>query len=272
MRRSSLAAGALALAGCVLGFRGEAPFSAEHALTDTTELRIELPNTPLSVVACAADVPDTCPESLRYDGVWLSVGGSRKDAREQAATPTLEFSRDEGFAILGARVPLAVDGLVDLEMGQLRVPDDRHLDLRTGVGDVSVVGTEASVVIDVEIGDVEVRGADGGLAVRTGSGNIDVVTPGHAELRTGDGRVEVSQAGLARELTVVTGRGDMVVTLANDADIDLQVRTEGRISVRTPSITTVTSGQLDRRNGNGSVRIELSSTRGDIEVRTVDPG
>ncbi len=260
------------LGGCVLGFRGEAEFAAEHALEQTTELRIDVPDTPLSIVACAADVPDTCPQTLRYDGSWLSVGGSRKDARQVASTPVLQFTRDEGFAVLRAQVPLSVEGLVDLEMGELRLPDDRHLDLRTGVGDVSVVGTEASVVVDVDVGDVDIRGADGGLGVRTGLGSIAVVTSGHAELRTEDGRVQVEQDGLPRDLVVVTGRGDVVVTLAADDDIDLQIRTRGRITVRTPSITTVTSGTLSRRNGNGSVRVELSSPRGDIEVRTVDPG
>jgi hypothetical protein len=260
------------LAGCVLGFRGEAAFTGEHALDDTQELRIELPDTPLTVVACAAADPETCPASLRYEGTWLAVAGSRKDARADAATPTLVFERDAGFATLRAEIPLAVDGTLDLEMGTLQLPDDRDLDLRTGLGDVSVLGTEASVVIDVGVGDIEVRGADGGLAARTGLGDLDVVTRGHAELHTDDGLVQVEQSGAPRDLRVRTELGDITVTLASDADIDLEIHTRGRITVRTPSITSVTSGRLARRNGNGSIRVELSSSRGDIEVRSVDSG
>lgn len=263
---------ALVLAGCALGFRGEAPFEGEHDLVGTDELRIDLPDTPLSVVACAADDPETCPPTLRYEGTWVSVAGSRKDAREGAATPTMTFERDEGFATLRAEVPLSVDGLVDLELGPVALPDDRDLDLRTGVGDVSVRGTEASVVIEVDVGDVEVRGADGGLAVRTGLGDLDVVTPGHAELHTADGRVVVEQSGAPRDLRIFTGRGDVVVTLASDADVDLEIHAPGRISVRTPSITALTTGQLRRRNGDGSIRVELRSSIGDVEVRSVDPG
>lgn len=262
----------LLLTGCALGFRGEAEIVGTHDLRNTTELRIELPDTPLSIEACAADVPQTCPETLDYDGVWLSVAGSRADARDQAATPTLRFERDEGFATLRAEVPLAVQGLVDLEMGELRLPDDRHLDLRTGVGDVSVLGVEASVVVDVEVGDVTIRGADGGLAVRTGQGTIDVRTPGHAELRTGSGHVTIEQTGSARDLLVHTEEGDIVVTLASDADLDLEIDTSGRISVRTPSITTVTSDHFARINGNGSARVRLISPRGDVQVRSVDSG
>lgn len=261
----------LLAAGCVLGFRGEAAFTGEHDLQATQELRIDLPDTPLTVVACAADEPQTCPASLRYDGTWLSVAGSRKDARDDAAAATLVFERDPesggGFATLRAEVPLAVDGTLDLEMGTLQLPDDRDLDLRTGLGDVSVRGTEGSVVIDVGVGDIEVRGADGGFAARTGLGDLDVDTRGHAELHTGDGHVQVVQSGSPRDLRVDTGLGDIIVTLASDADIDLEIRTRGRITVRTPSITSVTSGRLARRNGNGSIRVELSSPRGDIEVR-----
>ncbi len=261
------AAGALLLAGCALGFRGEAAFAGEHALEGTMELRIELPDTPLTVVACAAAAPDTCPESLRYEGSWLSVSGTRQGARADAAAPALVFERDEGFASLRAEVPLSVDGVVDLEMGSLRLPDDRDLDLRTGLGDVSVHGTEASVIIDVRVGDVEVRGAAGGLAVRTTLGDLDIVTAGHAELHTDSGHVRVEQSGSPRDLRVHSGFGDITVTLASDADIELEVVTAGRITVRTPSIAAVTSGRLERRNGNGSIRIELSSPSGDIDVR-----
>ncbi|MCX4244442.1 DUF4097 family beta strand repeat-containing protein [Paraliomyxa miuraensis] len=268
----AIAAAAL-LAGCALGFRGEAPFVGEHDLVGTDELRIELPDAQLTVVACAADVPQTCPPQLHYEGSWVSIAGTRQDARRSASTPSLVFERDEGFAVLRAEVPLAVDGLVDLELGPLTLPDDRDLDLRTGVGDISVQGTEASVVVDVDVGDVEIRGADGGLAVRTGLGDVDVVTSGHAELHTGAGAVTVEQSGAPRDLRVRTdGGGHITVTLASDADIDLEIHTEGRISVRTPSITALTSGVLQRRNGNGSIRVELRSPRGDVDVRSVDPG
>jgi len=266
--------GAVALVGCVLGFRGEASFQAEHDLTGTAELRIELPDTPLSVVACAADDEALCPATLRYEGRWLSVAGTREDARNHAAEAVLSFERDaastgdRGAASLRAEVPLAVAGTVDLEMGVLTLPDDRHLDLRTGVGDVSVLGTVASVVVDVEVGDVEIRGADGGLAVRTGLGDLDVETPGHADLHTGRGRVSMQQTGSPRDLWVRTDTGDITVTLASDADIDLEIHTRGTISVRTESITAITSGHFARRNGNGSVHVELHSPRGAVEVRT----
>jgi hypothetical protein len=256
----------LVLVGCALGYRGEATFTGEHALDGTDALLIDLPDTPLTVVACAADDPETCPASLRYEGTWLSVAGSPKDARDAASAPTLAFERDGAFASLRAELPLAFDGTLDLELDTLELPDDRHLDLRTGLGDVDVRGTVASLVVDVGVGDVRVRGADGGLAVRTGLGELDIETPGHAELHTGEGNVTLVQTGAARDLRVRTELGNVKVTLSSDADIDLSISTRGRIIVRTPSITVVGSGRFARRNGDGSIRVELSSPRGDIEV------
>ncbi len=135
---------------------------------------------------------------------------------------------------------------------------------------VSRVTISGPVAVTLDAGDVEIRGADEGLAVRTGLGIIDVVTPGHADLRTGAGDVEVMQSGLARDLHVETGDGAITVTLASDADLDLQIRTRGRIWVRTPSLAVVVSGALDRRTGNGTTRVVLESPRGDVEVRSVD--
>jgi len=257
----------VSVAGCVLGFRGEALVEAEHDLGQTEELRIALPDTPLTVVACAADVPETCPPVLSYTGRWASVGGTRAEARDAAARPTLWFERDGGFATLRAEVPLEVDGEVDLWMDEIRLPDDRDLDLRTGLGDVDVRGTEASVVVDVGVGDVRIRGGEGGLGVRTGLGDVDVETAGHAELTTGDGDVVVVQTGSPRDLRVRTEDGRIEVTLASDADLDLEIRTTGRISVRTSSITTVTTDRLLRRIGNGSVHVVLDSPGGDVDVR-----
>jgi hypothetical protein len=102
--------------------------------------------------------------------------------------------------------------------------------------------------------------------VRTGLGQLDIETPGHAEIHTGEGHVTLVQTGAPRALRIRTELGNLKVTLSSDADIDLDIRTRGRISVVTPSITVVGSGRFARRNGDGSVRVELSSPRGDIEV------
>jgi hypothetical protein len=266
----------LLASACVLGYRGEAEFSASHDLEGIDEIRIDLPDTPLSVSGCAAG-SEGCPDVLAYEGRWIALGGTKSDAESNAVAPRLRFTEAEGFAALQADVPLSRDGLVDLEMDEVRLPDDRDLDLRTGIGDVEVVGLAASVLVDVKVGDVRVIGADGGLGVHTGRGRIEVQTPGHAELESDLGSIEVTQtpttgtsAANARDLTVRAGGGDVVVHLASDSDITLVVRAEGTIRVSTPAITTVTSGALERRTGNGAIRIEIDA-EDDVLVDLAEP-
>lgn len=273
--RRSWILGLLASA-CVLGYRGEADFSASHDLGGIDEIRIELPDTPLSVSGCAAGT-EGCPEVLAYEGRWVALGGTKSDAEDNAVAPRLRFTQADGFAALQADVPLSREGLVDLEMDEVRLPDDRDLDLRTGVGDVEVVGIVASVLVDVDVGDVRVIGADAGLGVHTGRGRIEVETPGHAELESDLGSIEVTQTAApgtgtanARDLTVRAGGGDVVVHLASDGDITLVVRADGTIRVSTPAIATVTSRALERRTGNGAIRIEIDAAD-DVLIDLAEP-
>jgi hypothetical protein len=256
----------LALAGCVIGFRGEGTFFGEHALDGVDTLRIELPSTPIVVNACDATMPAVCPELLSYEGRWMSTGGTRSDAEAATTRPSLRLDRDGAFAALRAVIPLSVRGLVDLQMEEIVLPDDRDLDVRTGLGDVTITGSRASVVVDVEIGDVTVRGADAGLGVRTGLGDIDVESSGHVDLRTEEGRVEVVQTGAPRDVVIRSGDGGIVVELADDADVDLRIRTPDTIEVRTSRLTTITSGQYDRRLGTGMVLVDLRTDHGRVEV------
>lgn len=266
----------LLLSACVLGYRGEAEFSASHDLEGIDEIRIDLPDTPLSVSGCAAGT-EGCPDALVYEGRWVALGGTRSDAEKNAVAPRLRFTEADAFAALQADVPLSREGIVDLEMDEVRMPDDRDLDLRTGTGDVEVVGITASVLVDVDVGDVRVIGADAGLGVYTGRGRIEVETPGHAELRSDLGSIEVTQTAAsetgtanARDLSVRAGGGDVVVHLASDGDITLVVRTDGTIRVGTPAITTVTSGTLERRTGNGAIRIEIDA-EDDVTIDLATP-
>ena len=259
----------LLLGACVVGYRGKAAFSGEHEIGGVEEVRITMPDTPIDIVTCTAvaEDPTLCPETLSYRGIWHSIAGTASHAEDTAATPTLQLTRDQGFATLEALVPLSVAGLVDLEMGTIRLPDDRDLQIVGGVGDVFIDGPRASVTVDIEVGDVEILGGDAGVAVRTDLGDVVLLTAGHADIRTRRGRVDVEQTGGVTDLLVQTGEGDITVTIQNDADVEFSIRTPGRIVVNTPQVTTVARGSFERRVGTGAVRITLSTDRGDVVVR-----
>ena len=275
---------AIGLAACAIGFRGQASFTAEHDITGIEELRIELPDTPIEITGCppapaaAGDDDDdddgppagTCPAVLSYRGLWASTGGTAKVAEDNALTPALIFAREGAFASLTADIPLSVVGLVDLEMREITVPDDRDLDVRTGLGDVTITGMEATVAVQVDIGDVDIVGGAQGVAVDTGRGTIDVITSGHADLRSDRGSVTVEQTGDARDLLVTAQRGDIEVVLASDADIDLVVESRGDIRVDTERITTITAGAFERRLGTGAIQVVLRAPTGSVTVTAAD--
>jgi hypothetical protein len=263
VRRASL----LLLCACVIGVRGEAAFEAEHDLAGLDELLIDLPSTPLTVIACDAEAPDLCPPTLRYDGVWMSTGGTNDDARRNASRPILELRRDDAFARLAAVVPLEVAGLVELEMGDIRLPGDRDVALITTLGDVEVEGVHASIAVEVDIGDVTIRGGDEGVGVNLGVGSIDVETPGHADLRVDTGDVRVVQTAGGQDLFVSVGSGSIDVELGSDADLELEIRAPGTIRVQTDTVNAITTGSLSRRTGAAQHRIELHTTSGDVTVK-----
>lgn len=257
-----LAAGTIA---CIVGVRAEAPVEGRHALDGVGSVQIELPSTPLAVVGCTPDADAPCPERLGYVGVWRSFGATKNEAMELARTPALQFERTGPIALLRADIPADVRGLVDLEIEELELPENRDLMLRTDVGDVEVFGMRASVIVDVEQGDVTIFGADGGVGVRTRGGSVDVTTPGHADLEASHD-VELVQSGGLAPLRVLSRSGDVRILLGDDANLDLEVTASGRIVVQTPAVAAVTSGSYERKTGAGAIEVRVEAQGGNVEI------
>lgn len=251
--------------GCVISARGQSEFEGQHELDGVQTVQLELPSTPMTVQACTPQAPD-CPARLDYTGRWSSLGGTRRQAEDHARAPLLTFEVREGVGELRAEIPFDVRGLVDLELDTLTIPADRHLSVTTDLGDVEVLDVTASVTVTLEVGNIHVRGADDGLAVFTGYGYVVAETPGVAHIETLEGSVEVVQTGGARELTVVAERGDVRVSLADDADLDLEIHAQ-RIRVQTPSIRALTRASFSRRTGTGQFEVILKAPRGSVDLQ-----
>ncbi len=257
------------LCACVLGARGERPFSNDWGLADIDTVRIAVPDTPLTVQACDPAAQDCA--RLEISGRWLSVGGTRQDAKDNTENGRLDFQSEGGFALVTAVKSLDVQDLLDLEIESIRLPWDRALELATGVGHVTVDGVDADLSVETEVGDVDVDAGVGNVLVRTDQGVVRVQSGGVADLRSGSGGVELLQDGAARDAFIHTGYGNVVVEIAADANLELFIRAPGRIDVKTNLINTITSGDFWRETGNGTTRIEVISQWGNVAVRMYDP-
>jgi len=259
MRAARTLALVLVGAACVLGYRGEAQLDVRHDLAGIVAVRIDLPSTPLEIVGCDAAAPAACPEVLALAGRVHATGGTANEARTHAERLALVFESTGALLSLHADVPLSVRGLVELEIERIELPGDRDLDVRTDLGDVTVVGTRGAVAIDVEVGNVVVEDGDGGVAVRIGWGELDAQTPGDVDVVIETGDVAIVQTGDARDVHVISDAGDVTIELADDANLDLDIRAEGTIRVTTDTVVAIASRELVREVGEGSTHVVVRS-------------
>lgn len=247
---------------CALGFRGATEVDAVYSLDEIDAVRISLPDTPMSVLG------DPVGVSLEVEGVWYSVGGSSRAAADHSTAPSLFFAREGRFGELSAVIPTASRDLVDLELGEVRIPSDRDLELRTGLGDVDISQVEGNLSVDVDAGRVTIFGGADGIGVRTGVGDIEIETTGNTTASTGRGDVVISQLGAGgNDLIISTSYGSIDAVLRSDSNLDLNLEASGDIRVQTRTVSTVTTGSFVRTIGNGSVTVELRALGGDINVR-----
>ena len=254
----------LAFAGCVFGFRGEASVEAIYPLTDIDAIHIDLGPTPLTILG------DEMATGLELKGAWRAVGGTAKVAAEQALGPSLVWAPEERFAQLLAVVPIDLEGQVDFEVDEIRLPPDHDLDLVTRLGDVYVLAVDGNIGVDVDVGHVEIDGGAGGIAVRTGEGDLEIRSPGNLDVSTTGGRALVTQSGAGgNDIVVHADGGDIEIVLRSDADLDLRLR--GReIRVHTGTVSTLTRETFDREVGGGSVKVWADASQGDVLVRLDD--
>jgi len=185
---------------------------------------------------------------VRDDGTFgdRQRGESRREGDRVRISDHGDF---QAFADLKVSVPEGQRLELYLAVGKLTATNV-HGDLRLDASsaDVTASGTAGPLVIDVGSGDVTIRDVQGDVSLDTGSGDVDATNVRGDALRveTGSGSATVSQS-TTKVLDLETGSGDLEVTAAS-AD---QVR-------------------LD--TGSGSIRCELGSSPGSLDVDTGSGG
>jgi hypothetical protein len=145
----------------------------------------------------------------------------------------------------------------------VEVPAGAELDLHKAVGETELEGVDGRIAVDVGSGSVRARDTSGSLNIDTGSGGVDVLrATGRLLVDTGSGSVHLRDVR-GEEILVDTGSGSL--TGANLEGDDVEVDT-GSGSI---DLSDVTASAVLLDTGSGSV--EVSLTR-DIDRLDVDTG
>ena len=169
-----------------------------------------------------------------------------------------------GFPLSGHRVTISGSGpglqaWADLEV---RLPRGCRTTFRLGVGEVSTVGVDGDLTIDVAAAAVEVERTTGSLIVDTGSGSVVLRgNRGDISVDTGSGAVELSDLSGSR-LKVDTGSGGVT---GRDVEVEDLLVDTGSGGV---GLDGVRSGSISIDTGSGGVRVGLLSAPRSLLVDT----
>ncbi len=136
----------------------------------------------------------------------------------------------------------------------IAVPRDVNVDVRTGVGNVSVDGTSAAVIARSRVGNVDVTGTGQQVDAQSRVGNVRVTLP--------------SMTGI-EAVTVTSSVGNVSLNLPRSADAMVHLATSlGRITGDVAVWRATGLGSEARlRLGSGRVPIELRTQTGDVSLR-----
>jgi hypothetical protein len=156
---------------------------------------------------------------------------------------------------------------------EVQVPQQAALDLRSGDGNVSVIGVSGQAQLDTGDGHISVQNFSGALRGHTGDGrmSVDGVFTDLA-LRSGDGHIDLTVrpgSKLNDGWLIHTSDGGVEVRLSQELAAELYVHTgDGHIQLDMP---VMVSGSIDRSrirgklNGGGPL-LEISTGDGSIHI------
>ena len=270
---AGVAAGALALGGCVIDVEGHEAVEAEEH------------------VFAVSGVPDV--DLSTFDGRIEVRGWDRSEVRVVVEKRAANRERLEEIEIeagqSGNRVRVAArrrdaDGLrVTLSLGAnwrgarliASVPHESNLVARTDDGRITVADVSGTIEVSTDDGRIQGRGLSGSVRARTDDGSVRIEeVDGDVAAHTDDGSIHV--AGVLAGLEASTDDGRIVVGAAPGSvmrgDWDLHAD-DGRVIVDLPRDF---SALLDLATGDGRIRVDDrfggNAGRGAEELRRVIGG
>lgn len=192
-------------------------------------------------------------------------GATAEEAKTRAQEYTVIIEESESLVVI--RQPDVPGLAVDLT---IRLPEAAHIEVRTEMGDVSILDHPAGVRVTSRSGDVKVRGASGPVEISADSGEIvveDAESPSVAlDTKSGNltiarvrGNVNARTAAGDISLTESSGKVVSLESVSGDVRVDLIEPVIGSVNVRTVSGDV----SVEVPDG-GDCRVSLSSLRGDV--------
>jgi hypothetical protein len=249
--------GLVALGGCIVNVRGFSEFERSEGAQGISALVVELPRSGVSIVGARES-------EIRWRGRWWALGPSAAEAQNNADAASWRLEIDLPVARLAASIPLAIEGLVEVELDRLSVPEGVDVTVLTESGDVEATGLRGHFAAVVESGDLQAD-VEGSVSADIGDGEVDVQAGSHVDIRSdgGDVRVAIDAVG---DVIISAETGDVEVHLADDRDLDVLITAGGRIEVDTAQVAHVGERELRRAVGDADVRLWIEAPGGSVRV------
>ena len=182
------------------------------------------------------------------DGFGMSAGSG--DLHIDSVTGPFKFSAGSGDVTAGS-----VKGRVEISLGS---------------GDVDIDEITGNIKVSTGSGDIGVGTLDGDLHARASSGDVTVLDhTGGADIGTSSGDVGLHSHSERGMMSIDTSSGDVDLVLYNTDSVEIDLRTStGMMRTKLPLVVEDASRRhLMGSAGRGDLKIDVSTTSGDISVK-----
>jgi hypothetical protein len=180
----------------------------------------------------------------------FSVSTGSGDVNLKSAQGFLDFSAGSG----------------DLVAGDIK----GNVEISVGSADVEIAEVLGDVTFSSGSGDFEIGSSRGGLVAGTGSGDLWFGDhTGNADLTTSSGDVLLRVAGSEGEVKVGSSSGEVEIVIYGGDSVELDLRTSsGSITSKLPLVVKeATRKRLHGISGDGDLKVNVTTSSGDIRVR-----
>ena len=150
----------------------------------------------------------------------------------------------------------------------VKMPAEASLVVELGAGDVEIEGLVGSAILQVGAGNVEIDA--GSVRLELGAGNIDGSLAGESTVRVGAGNVELD--GLSQAIEVIAGAGNVELTYDEAPQGRVEVTAGiGNVEIDLPDGTVIEADLPDTakvklETGDSKTRVQVQAGLGNVRV------